>query len=211
MPDLRCVLVALDDSLVAAGLVALLTHMGQIEVVLPDLATLTEAMAQLQPAVAFVSASLGGVSLVSRMRRLTERFSATSIVVCLREDDPTIEDVVRLSGAVAVCNYQTPGAAIVAQTSAILAGQAWQAAGSGERRSLESDDDKLYPKEPLSALQWRLTELFAKKVTVAAAAERLGRSPKVIEYHRRQIREKIGVPSSQVIPWERVRQYPKNS
>ncbi|HRP07581.1 MAG TPA: hypothetical protein PLL69_03745 [Gemmatimonadales bacterium] len=100
----------------------------------------------------------------------------------------------------------------MAQASAILAGEPWQAvADSGERRSPASDDDGLYPNEPLSALQWRLVELFAKKLTVAATAERLGRSPKVIEYHRREIREKIGVPSSQMIPWERVRQYPKKS
>jgi DNA-binding NarL/FixJ family response regulator len=211
MSDSRGILVALDDSLVAAGLVALLTQVSRVDLVTADLTTFTEALACLQPTIAFVGASLGGVSLVSRMGQLTGRFSATRVVVCLREDDPAIEDVVRLSGAAAVCNYRTKGEAIVAQTSALLAGQAWQAAvelGEGERAS---EDDGLYPGEPLSVLQWRLVELFAKGITTAAAAERLGRSAKVLEYHRREIREKLGVPSAQTIPWERVRRYPQNN
>lgn len=210
MPFSKEILIALDDSLLAAGLAAILASLSNVAIINPGLSLLAEAIEAHRPLLVFLGSTLGGRSIVRQLPQLVGRFPSTAFVGILRDQDMVTIDLFQDAGVAAIHSYSTSDQEIVLRTKTLLGGGGYQREGDRGVYDGAPHDAGLYPNAALSTLQGRLVELFARGMTVDAAAQRLQRSAKDIEYHRREIRRKLGLASQVQIDWKRVRCNPKN-
>lgn len=209
MPLRKEIFIALDDSLMAAGLAAILASLGKVMIISTGLSLLADAIETHRPLLVFLGPTLGGHSLVRQIPQLIGRFPSTAFVGVLRDQDMVIIDLFRDAGVAAIHSYSTSDQEIVLRTKTLLGGRGYHHEGGLGGHDDAPYEGGLYPNAALSVLQWRLVELFARGMTVDAAAQRLHRSAKDIEYHRREIRRKLGLASQVQIDWKRVRCNPK--
>ncbi len=184
-----------DHQLVREGLRALLSAQEDIEVVgeADDGRSALEVVAELEPALVILDASLPGLDGVETLRRLRAAHTELGVLMLSMHDDPLTVDRALRAGA---RGYVLKGAGVEAVCQAIRAvraGDVYLSPGisnyvvQGYLRSGEEGVDLLSPRER------EVLVLIAEGFTGREIAARLGLKPKTVENHRGRLMEKLDI------------------
>jgi DNA-binding NarL/FixJ family response regulator len=192
------VLLIEDHQMVREGVAALLSQLGDIEVVgqASDTTVGVDLAMEAKPHVIVMDVNLPGESGIVATRRIKRLNSAVQVLILSMHDDPSTVDQALRAGArgyvVKGQNVHTLAQAI----RSVAAGKVYLSPEVSEyvlQGYLSADGPEV---DPLTEREREILSLIALGLTATEVAERLGLKPKTVQNHRTNLMEKLGIHST---------------
>ncbi len=190
-----------DHPIVREGLNVLLAEQSDFEVVgeVADPARLLPAVAALKPAVVLLDLTLAGTDATPLLRQLRERHPELRILVLSMHDELVYAERLLAMGANGYLMKQEPPAELLRALRRVTAGETYVSASVAERilaRSRLAKAVNSAGSGALDALTNRerdVLQLVGQGKTTQEISAILAVSPKTVDSHRRNIRDKLGL------------------
>lgn len=194
-PKLIRVLLSDQQSLVRAGIRALLERIEEVEVI-AETAHSQQTLSlvkQLHPDVVLLDVPTPGLSGLELLKQVVEKFPRVRVIVLTQDQDDEHAVQAFRSGAAGFLPKSAASTELETAIKAVARGESYLASDLSKQAILEYlEDPRAFLSEP-TVRQREVLKLIAEGHTTKEIARRLDISVKTVETHRSQLMERIGI------------------
>ena len=196
------VLVVDDHPIARRGLIDLLEGELGLEIAgeAGDGASALELIEREHPDLVLIDISLQGANGIDLIKEIRARGDGVRMLVASMHDEAIYADRALRAGAMGYVNKEAPVAQFVEAVTQVLEGNLYLSRGASEtalrRRVGVAGQEERSPLERLSDRELEVFSLIGDGLTTREIAKRLGLSPKTIETHRENIKDKLDLKNA---------------
>jgi DNA-binding NarL/FixJ family response regulator len=195
------VLIVDDHPIVRHGLAGLINQQSDMEIC-GSASNMAEALQQVeavQPDLAIIDISLEGASGFELIEQMKSKWPGIKVLVSSILDERTFAGRALRAGAAGFISKREATPKIVDAVRHVMRGDIYLSPGMTTRllqRAAIGEPLDRDPAQVLSNRELQVFEMIGDGLTTTQIAEQLDLSPKTVESHRKQIKEKLNVPTS---------------